>query len=360
MIEQVRTLMEEKQLDGVLIQKRNNFSWLTGGRRNHIVLNTPEGVCKLLVLKDDIVLIVNQMEEKRIIEEEMAYIDHPFQVVTLDWFEDDTAHIQTLTKDKRIGSDIQMDGFEWIEPDLSQVRSILSASQLRQYETLCHETAVIVESVCKEIVPGQTEHEIASLAAQKAIAQGMTIEVLLVATDDRIHQYRHPIPTDKKLQKHALVVLCAERHGLVANVTRSVYFGQLPKELEENKERLARIDTVMNAATRPGKTLGDVLKAGIAQYEKEGFPDSWKKLHQGGKTGFVSREIIAVPSSKEEIQLHHVFTWNPSLPGLKSEDTMVVEKEGNRFLTYTGKWTYIDVEHEGDIYRRPDILVREE
>ncbi|MFP3718632.1 peptidase M24, partial [Bacillus safensis] len=50
----------------------------------------------------------------------------------------------------------------------------------------------------------------------------------------------------------------------------------------------------------------------------------------------------------------------PSLPGLKSEDTMVVEKEGNRFLTYTGKWTYIDVEHEGDIYRRPDILVREE
>lgn len=31
MIEQVRTLMEEKQLDGVLIQKRNNFSWLTGG-----------------------------------------------------------------------------------------------------------------------------------------------------------------------------------------------------------------------------------------------------------------------------------------------------------------------------------------
>ncbi|MFB8736144.1 hypothetical protein ACEQPO_28355 [Bacillus sp. SL00103] len=39
----------------------------------------------LLVLKEDIVLIVNQMEEKRIIEEEMAYVDHPFQVVTMDW-----------------------------------------------------------------------------------------------------------------------------------------------------------------------------------------------------------------------------------------------------------------------------------
>ncbi|MFJ5964196.1 M24 family metallopeptidase [Bacillus sp. NPDC093026] len=358
MIEQVRNLMKEKQLDGVLVQKRNNFSWLTGGRRNHIVLNTPEGVCKLLVLKDDIVLFVNQMEEKRIIEEEMAYVDHPFQVVTMDWYEEDDTYVQTFTKDKRIGADTQMEGFEWIEAELSHIRSILSQSQLNQYESLCHQAAVIVETVCKEIVPGQTEHEIASLVAQKAIAQGMTIEVLLVATDDRIYQYRHPIPTEKALQKHALVVLCAERHGLVANVTRSVYFGRLPNDLEENKERLARIDTVMNAATRPGRTIGDVLKAGIAQYEKEGFPDSWKKLHQGGKTGFVSREIIAVPSSEEEIQLHQVFTWNPSLPGLKSEDTIVVEKEGNRFLTYTGKWPYIEIEHEGHVYRRPDILVR--
>ncbi|OLP66905.1 hypothetical protein BACPU_02640 [Bacillus pumilus] len=360
MIEQVRSLMEEKQLDGVLIQKRNNFSWLTGGRRNHIVLNTPDGVCQLLVWKDDIVLIVNQMEEKRIIEEEMAYFDHPYQVVTMDWFEDDYTYIQTITKEKRIGTDTQMEGFEYIEPSLSHVRSILSASQISQYETLCYDAAVIVESVCKDMLPGQTEHEIASLVAQKAIAQGMTIEVLLVATDDRIHQYRHPIPTEKALQKHALVVLCAERHGLVANVTRSVYFGHLPKALEENKVRLARIDTVMNAATRPGRTIGEVLKAGIAQYEKEGFPDSWKKLHQGGKTGFVSREIIAVPSSTEEVQLHQVYTWNPSLPGLKSEDTMIVEKEGNRFLTYTGQWGYIEIEHEGNMYRRPDILVRHE
>ncbi|MFP3326022.1 peptidase M24, partial [Planococcus sp. SIMBA_160] len=71
------------------------------------MLNTPEGVCQLLVLKDDIVLIVNQMEEKRIIEEEMAYFDHPFQVVTMDWYEDYAPYIHTLTKGKRIGADIQ-------------------------------------------------------------------------------------------------------------------------------------------------------------------------------------------------------------------------------------------------------------
>ena len=86
----------------------------------------------------------------------------------------------------------------------------------------------------------------------------------------------------------------------------------------------------MNAATRPGKTLGDVLKAGIAQYEKKASLIAGKASSRR-KTGFISREMIAVPSSKEEIQLQQVFTWNPSLPGLKSEDTMVVEKEGTAF-----------------------------
>ncbi|MGE6630463.1 M24 family metallopeptidase [Bacillus sp. NPDC077027] len=358
MIETVRSLMKEKQLDGVLIQKRNNFSWLTGGRQNHIVLNIPDGVCKLLILRDEIILIVNQMEEKRIVEEEMAFFDHPYKVVSMNWFEDEATYVEERTKGKKIGTDLETEGFELIEDDLSHARSILTKEQLDQYEMLCHETATIVESICKEIVPGQTENEIASLVAQRAIAKGMTIEVLLVATDDRIVQYRHPIPTGKALQKHALIVLCAERNGLVANVTRSVYFGSLPNELAENKERLARIDVVMNAATRPGSTIGDVLKAGISQYEAEGYPDSWRKLHQGGKTGYASREIIAVPESSEIIKLHQVYTWNPSLPGLKSEDTMVVEESGNRFLTHTGKWPYIEIEHAGVLYRRPDLLVR--
>ncbi|WP_186384128.1 hypothetical protein [Bacillus pumilus] len=37
-----------------------------------------------------------------------AYVDHPFQVVTMDWYEDETPYIQELTKGKRIGTDIQI------------------------------------------------------------------------------------------------------------------------------------------------------------------------------------------------------------------------------------------------------------
>ncbi|MFB8736142.1 hypothetical protein ACEQPO_28345 [Bacillus sp. SL00103] len=129
------------------------------------------------------------------------------------------------------------------------------------------------------------------------------------------------------------------------------------KELEENKERLARIDTVMNAATRPGKTLGDALN-GIAQYERERASLIAGKPIKGETILYLGNHCCSF--SKGRNSAASCLLRNPSLPGLKSEDTIVVEQEGNRFLTYTGKWTYMDIEHEGNIYRRPDILVRDE
>ena len=53
-----------------------------------------------------------------------------------------------------------------------------------------------------------------------------------------------------------------------------------------------------------------------------------------------------------------MFTWNPSLPGVKSEDTILVNDSGFEVLTKTGEWIYITFEFEGKIIQRPDILIR--
>lgn len=44
--------------------------------------------------------------------------------------------------------------------------------------------------------------------------------VNLIATDERIYNYRHPLPTDKKLDKYAMVVLCGRKQGAGLPVTR--------------------------------------------------------------------------------------------------------------------------------------------
>ncbi|MFC0187041.1 M24 family metallopeptidase [Fictibacillus aquaticus] len=357
-LNKIRKLLQDKGLDGVLLRKKNNFSWVTGGLENHIVRSAPEGVADLVVLPDEVVLVTTKTEERRIMEEELSNWDENVRIVCEDWFTGTDALLEDLGSGRKMGTDTPF--LDWIDvtAELRTVRSTLLPAEICRYRELSRDAAWVLESACKEIQPGQTEHEIAGLIAKKAVSLNIKPQVLLVATDERIYHYRHPIPTAKPLKKHALVVICAERGGLVANLTRVVHFGPLPEELTDFKERLARIDSAMILATVPGARTGDVISRGIQQYEAEGRPEDWKFLHQGGPTGYDSREFIATASSDEIVKENQVFTWNPSLPGVKSEDTFLVKKDGFEILTQSDNWPLQRVMLEGRELLRPDILIR--
>ena len=42
---------------------------------------------------------------------------------------------------------------------------------------------------------------------------------IMIATDDRVFRYRHPIPTDRRLEKHAMLVVCGRKWGLIVSAT---------------------------------------------------------------------------------------------------------------------------------------------
>ena len=71
-VEKVRRFMAEQGFDGLLLRQRNNFSWLTGGKHNHIVQSRPEGVADLVVTADQLYVVTVNMEAARIMEEELA------------------------------------------------------------------------------------------------------------------------------------------------------------------------------------------------------------------------------------------------------------------------------------------------
>ncbi|MBM7551465.1 M24 family metallopeptidase [Thalassobacillus pellis] len=357
-IEKVRNYLEEKGADGILIRKRNNFSWVTEGRYNHIVQATEQGVADLIITRKDAYLITSEMEKRRLIEEECSQIPFDVIVSALDWFKNTDVLIDEVSSGMVMTTDTPYKDWEVVEEDLGLIRSVLSEQEITSYRDLCQSAASAVEELCRTVKPGQTEYEIEAELAAKVLPQGIKPQVILVATDDRIHRYRHPIPTGKVLDKKAMIVLCAERGGLVANVTRFVHFGELPEETIANKAAVARIDAAMNFATVPGNTAGDVVKAGIAQYEKEGFPEDWKLLHQGGLTGYASREFLADPETPYVIKANQAYAWNPSLPGVKSEDTILVKEDGIEFLTHTDNWVYQEIDMGNKKIERPDILTR--
>jgi hypothetical protein len=78
-----------------------------------------------------------------------------------------------------------------------------------------------------------------------------------------------------------MLVLCGRCWGLVCSITRLVHFGRLPDNLCRKAEAVARVDATFITATRPGRTLGEVFRRGMAAYAETGFPDEWRLHHQG-------------------------------------------------------------------------------
>ncbi|GEO25442.1 peptidase M24 [Alicyclobacillus acidoterrestris] len=355
-VAQCRELMKACDLDALLLRTRANFAWFTGGRDNHIEIERETGVADIVVLHDKVLVVTAEIEARRIAEEELG--DLPVELVSTRWTEGVEPTLAKLLGDLRVGTDAAFPGALFVGDKLIQLRRCLTGEQIGQYRALCLDTAQVIEDVAKQVQPGQSEFSIAAQLMSGVAKRGCTPHVVLVATDERVFHYRHPIPTEKALEKYAMLVLCARRNGLVANVTRFVHFGKLPDELKVNREKCAYIDVQMFAATRPGTKVSDVFNTAIRAYGEVGYPDDWRWLHQGGPTGFASREYLATPDTHDEIHLHEAYAWNPAIRGIKSEDTLLVEEHGNTFLTHTGDWPYIAVNHGGNQVLRPDILVR--
>lgn len=348
--------LERKGLDGVLLTRQDNFSWFTGGKDNHVATVEDAGAATLYITKEDVTLITTNIEAPRLLVEEIS--DYGYQLKSVPWYEGTEAAIQDLIAGKKVGSDTGFPGTVDIMGDFPTLRYCLTQNEVKRIKALGLKTGRAVEYTCQTIEPGQTEHEIAAVMCQRLLAQGITPTVALVAVDERIEKFRHPIPTDKRLEKYAMLVVCARQGGLTVAATRLVHFGALSDELRKKHEAVIRIDATLMANTRVGVTVGDILRKGIAAYEAEGFAGEWKLHHQGGPCGYANREYLAVPDCTAIVQCNQAFAWNPSITGTKSEDTILVTETGVEIITSTGDWPAVSVEVNGKLYPRPEILLR--
>jgi Xaa-Pro dipeptidase len=64
------------------------------------------------------------------------------------------------------------------------------------------------------------------------------------------------------------------------------------------------------------------------RYRDAGFPGEERLHHQGGTTGYGSREVIATPAMQHVIAANQAFAWNPSITGAKAEETFVLTESG--------------------------------
>jgi Xaa-Pro aminopeptidase len=131
-----------------------------------------------------------------------------------------------------------------------------------------------------------------------------------------------------------MLVVCAERGGLYANLTRIIDFEEPNPGTARRQEACdAILRRMREEATRPGHTLAEALAECRRFYAEEGSPDGWRDHHQGGMTGYASREVVATPETRQRIEAGQAFAWNPSLPGAKAEETFVLTGNGPEVIT---------------------------
>jgi Xaa-Pro dipeptidase len=353
--ERLKRFFKEKELDGFLINKVSNFAWFTGGKINYVGLHTEIGVCKLLITENKIYYLTNNIEYPRISEEELK--SSGFEPVIENWYEEKFVDRIRKLGCKLVGSDIEYFP-SFIQFNIEELHFPLLPEEIERYKEFAKEASEIMTEVCKEIKSGEKEIEIAGKLSERLWSRNIVPVVLLIASDERIEKYRHPVPTEKKIERYVMVVLCARKYGLIVSLTRLVHFGKLSDELKKKHISVCKVDASFIKNTKKGTKISDVFEKGIKVYEDEGYPEEWKKHHQGGPTGYLTRYFRATKYTYELITENQAFAWNPSITGTKSEDTIITKENGQLIITEDKNWPMIKVEIEGEEILRPDILIK--
>ena len=356
-LHRIRGLLDQNGLDALLLRRVSSFAWATCGAASYVNTAATEGGAALLITPDRRWVITNNIEATRL-EQEEKLADQGWEFHVAPWHSTQDS-IAELARGLKLGADVPYPDATDLSAAVAALRTQLTDEEIERFRELGSICAEAMDSAIRAIRPGQTEYQIAARLGAEAQSRGAQPIVNLIATDQRIYSFRHPLPTDKPMERYAMLILCGRRRGLVASITRLVHYGPLPEEIRRKANAVAQIDATFIAATRPGRTLSEVFARAQAAYAQAGFADEWRLHHQGGPAAYEAREWIATPDSREVVSAGQAYAWNPSITGAKSEDTILVGPDGNQVLTSIAGWPTLSVTVEGhaEPILRPDILV---
>ncbi|OON38906.1 hypothetical protein BTJ39_16215 [Izhakiella australiensis] len=347
----LQNTLAEWKLDAVLLTRRDNIAWLTDGASYYVVERAETGVASLLITRDSVTLLAPENELPRILAEEPL----PFACNTqsFPWCQSFNA----LLPAGSIGSDSPVAGSTDIQSRIIALRQGLHHNEQRRYQTLGEETARIVESVACRLRAGVTEWQVEAEIAAACLSRGIRPVCTLIAADERIAAFKHPVPTRRKLVEKMLITLGAEREGLHVSLSRLVHIGEPDAALRQHIMALANIHADILHATQPQRRWSAVFGDIVQTYQQYGYPDAWRDHHQGGPAGYGCRDWIVTPETQGEIQADTAVAWNPTLSGVKSEDTFLVTRSGVRALTRSDSWPLITLQRGGKTFQLADWLV---
>jgi Xaa-Pro aminopeptidase len=343
----VAELLDARAADALRVRRAENLAWLTGGG-DLLVHREGAPIAEAVATRDGVTVVTNRIEAARLEAEELP---PGVAVEVVDWHD-------RGARERRVQGLLQghaaLDDGGPGAVDLVEVRQPLLAVEQARMAAIGVAASRALTDAAGGLEEGLSERDVAAAVQGALRAAGVDLPVVLVAGDRRFGQVRHPVPSDLPFGRVGLIVVCAQRFGLVASLSRAMSFGPAPERALEALQRVWTVEAAMLAASHADVRTRAVLDAARAAYAAIGAPDAWTEHHQGGPAGYLPRDWLATPDEGRPLLAGTPLAWNPSLPWAKSEDTFLLGTEGEplRNLTWDPRWPHETVDD------RPRATVR--
>lgn len=324
-LERLRKLMAANNVGAVHLAKLGNLAWLLCG--GDALVSFADGpVAEAVVTSNRVVALMAEVERDRL---EREAFPPGVDALYYPWHDPQAKDVllrELLGEDLDLADTPNLSGsVAGAEVrDFWPLRVPLTEGEITRYRALGRDAAQALGEALRSALPGETEHDVAARVAHALRVRGIQPALILVSADTRLQRYRHPLPTATRFHERLMAVTCARRDGLYANLTRLVSAKKLNADTHAAYGRLLEVEAALLNYTQQGVLTHELFPEMTRAYGAAGFEGEWAKHHQGGACGYETRDWLLQEGGERMLHEGSAYAWNPSLPGLKVEDTVLL------------------------------------
>lgn len=355
-LERIYKLLEKQGYDALVLAKRENFAWLTGGQESGVILNQENGFVYLVITCKHKTAVAMRADIQKAEEELLAGMGFTF--TALDWkSQSKEAYIEMLLDGKRFLADIPLKGGKMDEDAIRELEYPMTENEVICYRELGYITDKILRQTAEKLKSPMTENELKAEFLKLCAQYDVEADVLLLGSDERIERYRHCTPTDKKIYKTVLISPALRKYGLHSNIARMLCIGTVPEEVRKRYDTVCQIQAEIISASTEGVYFKDIFALQERLYEQYGYADEWLIHGHGAPVGYMLSDGSVLYSQTRTMQKNQAYEWYVTITGVKSAELVMNIDNQQEILSVTGEWpvkTYIT--SNGKEIQLPDIL----
>lgn len=335
--ERILRFLSENQMDGMIIGRRDNFSWLTNGMDNGVVLSSEVGFSYLYISKDERICISLFADDARAKDELLEGLG--FEHVAVYWTENSKEdYLAQLIQGKKVMSDIAIANAHVDVNAIYRLHYPLTELEIQTYRELGEMADCILTKTAKQIKQGMTELELKKIFLMNCAEYDVDIDVLLIGSDERIFQYRHCAPTNKKIDRYVMISPVFRKYGLHVNLCRLVHIGEPSEEIKRKYDAVCQIQANIIAMSQAGIKFKKIYDLQKRLYEQMGYAKEWEKHMHGAPIGYMLADGSTLFDEDRVMDINQPYEWFVTITGAKSAELVVNINNTIEILSTAGYW----------------------